>query len=44
MLSELSVRERQLYDFTHVEFKKQNNHRGREGKIKQDKIRVGDKP
>ena len=42
-----SVRERQLlYDFIHTWNlrNKTNEHRGREGKIKQDKIGEGDKP
>ena len=47
MLSKISaIRERQLYDLTHMWNlrNKTEDHRGREEKIKQDEIREGDKP
>ena len=42
-----AIRERQLsYGITHIWNlrNKTDNHRGKKGKIKQDEIRVGDKP
>ena len=35
----MSVRERQMYNFTHVEFKKQNMNIG-EGKEKENKVKT----
>ena len=41
-----SITERQLYDLTYTLNlrNKTKDHRGREGRIKQDEIREGDKP
>ena len=45
MLREINQSEKDNYVISLMEFKKQNeDHRGREEKIKQDEVREGDKP